>query len=484
MAGEVATHANGRRAEGKGRNFLKTNGEVMQEFTALPRQAVPARREDIRFLLYASLLVLDVLAVVGAFELGLLVRFGSVYWYSAMDVVVVTLPIYILAAANNGAYSIEALHRTRVGILRSASALAFAFASFLFISYYFHLLRFEPRSVTSIGMMGSFVLLIVLRLLLACVIKFTVGHQLTADVILMDDVSITVPPDYHVIDMTKADLHPNIQDPMMLDRLARHIRRADRVIVACRPEKKREWAMLLKGVGIHGEIISNEFDEVGAIGIGAFDGHSTLIVAAGPLSTRNRIIKRCFDLAFAIPALLVLLPIFVLTALVIKCDSRGPIFFRQQRVGRGNALFEVFKFRSMRVEQSDASGTVSASRDDVRITRVGRVIRATSIDELPQLLNVLFGSMSIVGPRPHALGSLAGQQLFWEVDERYWHRHALKPGITGLAQVRGFRGATHERSDLTRRLQADLEYIIGWSVLRDFAILISTVRVVVHRNAF
>nr|WP_253072612.1 sugar transferase [Sphingomonas sp. H160509] len=174
----------------------------------------------------------------------------------------------------------------------------------------------------------------------------------------------------------------------------------------------------------------------------------------------------------------------MLTALVIKCDSRGPIFFRQQRVGRGNALFEVFKFRSMRVEQSDASGTVSASRDDVRITRVGRVIRATSIDELPQLLNVLFGSMSIVGPRPHALGSLAGQQLFWEVDERYWHRHALKPGITGLAQVRGFRGATHERSDLTRRLQADLEYIIGWSVLRDFAILISTVRVVVHRNAF
>ena len=127
---------------------------------------------------------------------------------------------------------------------------------------------------------------------------------------------------------------------------------------------------------------------------------------------------------------------------------------------------------------------LAAVRTDDRITRVGRVIRATSVDELPQLLNVLLGSMSIVGPRPHALGSLAGQQLFWEVDERYWHRHALKPGITGLAQVRGFRGATHRRDDLTQRLQADLEYILGWSVWRDFGILVSTVRVVVHRNAF
>ncbi|RYF09251.1 MAG: sugar transferase, partial [Oxalobacteraceae bacterium] len=215
-----------------------------------------------------------------------------------------------------------------------------------------------------------------------------------------------------------------------------------------------------------------------------FNGRSTLVVAAGPLSARNRMIKRAFDLVVAVPALVFALPLLILVAAAIKADSSGPVFFKQKRVGRGNALFEVFKFRSMRVDASDAVGSVSATRSDDRVTRVGRIIRATSVDELPQLLNVLFGSMSIVGPRPHALGSLAGQQLFWEVDERYWHRHTLKPGITGLAQVRGFRGATHDQNDLTQRLQADLEYILGWSILRDFAIFLSTARVIVHRNAF
>ncbi|SEN65520.1 exopolysaccharide biosynthesis polyprenyl glycosylphosphotransferase [Sphingomonas gellani] len=435
-------------------------------------------------LLYGVLVLLDVLAVVGAFEAGSYVRYNDWNWHSSLDVVVVTLPIFILTAFNNGAYTIDALRRARTGIVRSAAALLFAFSVFLFMSYYFHLLRFEPRGATSIGMVGSFALVALLRLALNRLVVSPIGHQLTSDLVIMDDVAVKVPPDHQVIDTASTNLRPNIRDPMMLDRLARHLRRIDRVVVACKPERERDWAMLLKGAGINGEIISNEFDEVGAIGIGSFDGRSTLVVAAGPLSTRNRIIKRVFDLVFAVPALIILLPILLVTALAIKLDSRGPVFFRQQRVGRGNALFEVFKFRSMRAEQCDANGNVSASRDDDRITRVGRFIRATSIDELPQLLNVLFGSMSIVGPRPHALGSLAGQQLFWEVDERYWHRHALKPGITGLAQVRGFRGATHRRDDLTRRLQADLEYIVGWSVLRDVAILVSTIRVVVHRNAF
>jgi lipopolysaccharide/colanic/teichoic acid biosynthesis glycosyltransferase len=138
----------------------------------------------------------------------------------------------------------------------------------------------------------------------------------------------------------------------------------------------------------------------------------------------------------------------------------------------------------MYVESSDSQGAVSTARGDKRITRVGRFIRSTSIDELPQIFNILRGEMSFVGPRPHAMGSLAGNQLFWEIDSQYSHRHACKPGLTGLAQVRGFRGATHSREDLINRLQADLEYVNGWSVWRDISILLATVKVVAHRNAF
>jgi lipopolysaccharide/colanic/teichoic acid biosynthesis glycosyltransferase len=458
--------------------------EIGKDAMVTRPHTLPARRNDVRIMLYVTLVILDMLAVVSAFQLGMSVRYGILGWHSPMDAVAVTLPTYFIMAFNNGAYSIDVLRRVQVGIARSSAALLFAFAIFLLIAYYFNLMQFDLRSAVSLGMIGSFGLVAVSRLIFDRLVKSTIGQNITSDLVILDEVVIDVPPHCHVLDARLADLRPNMRDPMMLDRLARHLRRIDRVIVACRPEAEREWSMVLKGAGIHGEIVSTEFDAIGAIGMNSFNGHSTLVVVAGPLSARNRMIKRLFDLAFTIPALIALAPVLALTALAIKLDSRGPVFFRQQRVGRGNALFEVFKFRSMRAEDSDVNGTVSASRDDNRVTRVGRIIRATSIDELPQLLNVLFGSMSIVGPRPHALGSLAGQKLFWEVDERYWHRHALKPGITGLAQVRGFRGATHGSDDLSQRLQADLEYIIGWSVLRDLAILLSTTRVIVHRNAF
>src|SRR3546814_2980638 len=135
-------------------------------------------------------------------------------------------------------------------------------------------------------------------------------------------------------------------------------------------------------------------------------------------------------------------------AIAIKLESRGSVFFRQERLGRGNRLFLVYKFRSMRVEKCDENGDRSTARDDDRITRVGQFIRRTSIDELPQLWNVLRGEMSLVGPRPHALGSRAGGAPFWDVDRRYWYRHATKPGLTGLAQVRGYRRSEEHTSEL------------------------------------
>ncbi|NOU03648.1 MAG: sugar transferase [Novosphingobium sp.] len=194
--------------------------------------------------------------------------------------------------------------------------------------------------------------------------------------------------------------------------------------------------------------------------------------------------KRLFDVVVSAGALLMLAPLLGLVAIAILIEDGSPVLFVQRRVGRSNRFFDVLKFRSMRTDREDSAGSRSASQTDDRVTRVGRLIRRTSIDELPQLFNVLKGDMSLVGPRPHALGSQAGDKLFWEVDGRYWQRHALKPGLTGLAQVRGLRGATDRESDLQQRLNADLEYVDGWSPWRDIGILLRTLRVVVHPRAF
>jgi lipopolysaccharide/colanic/teichoic acid biosynthesis glycosyltransferase len=194
--------------------------------------------------------------------------------------------------------------------------------------------------------------------------------------------------------------------------------------------------------------------------------------------------KRAFDFALAFAGLVALSPVMLVIALLIKLADGGPVFFIQRRLGRGNRFFGMYKFRSMRVERADRDGNRSASRGDDRVTPIGRFIRRTSIDELPQLINVLRGEMSLVGPRPHAVGSQAGDKLFWRIDATYWNRHSLKPGLTGLAQIRGFRGATEEEADLQNRLDADLEYIRTWSPWGDALIVLKTLGVLVHRQAF
>jgi lipopolysaccharide/colanic/teichoic acid biosynthesis glycosyltransferase len=321
--------------------------------------------------------------------------------------------------------------------------------------------------------------------LLLCRIVRRAFGDMTAEIVIVDGANL--PTAYfgrEIIDARASGLRTDLDDPYMLDRLGTVLQDYDRVTIVCAPEHKVEWARALKGVNIVGEIVMPEIAALGPLTTRQRGGVTTLVVSWGPLNRANRVKKRALDLAVAIPALILISPLLVIVALAIKLDSAGPVFFRQERMGRGNRIFRILKFRSMRVETTDANGARSASRDDDRITRVGRFIRATSIDELPQLINVLSGEMSLVGPRPHALGSTAGDELFWRVDRQYWHRHALKPGITGLAQIRGFRGATNTKRDILDRLEADLEYQHGWSLLRDVSILARTAQVLVHRNAY
>lgn len=193
-----------------------------------------------------------------------------------------------------------------------------------------------------------------------------------------------------------------------------------------------------------------------------------------PLSDWDNLVKATFDKVIAALAIVALSPVMLLTALAIRLDSKGPVLFRQKRLGFNNELVEVYKFRSMYVDQSDANAARLATKDDPRVTKVGRFIRKTSLDELPQLFNVLIGTLSLVGPRPHALQAKAANRLYHEVVDGYFARHKVKPGITGWAQINGWRGETDTAEKLEQRVAHDLYYIENWSLLLDAYILFKT----------
>jgi len=216
------------------------------------------------------------------------------------------------------------------------------------------------------------------------------------------------------------------------------------------------------------------FDSIGSTQV--------LKVKRKPLEGRDWLLKYCEDkilgllvaMAFGLPMLLI--------ALAIRLESRGPVFFRQARYGFNNRIFHVYKFRTMYHDRPPDTGVPQATRDDPRVTKVGRLLRRTSLDELPQVFNVLQGSMSLVGPRPHAV---AHNEEYAEVIRGYYSRHRVKPGITGWAQVNGLRGETDTLDKMADRVRFDVFYIENWSLAFDIEILFRTISVgFVHRNAY
>jgi exopolysaccharide biosynthesis polyprenyl glycosylphosphotransferase len=204
-----------------------------------------------------------------------------------------------------------------------------------------------------------------------------------------------------------------------------------------------------------------------------------------PISDWNLVFKWLFDKIVAVIALIVLSPVMVATAIAIKLDSTGPVFFKQKRHGFNNELVEVFKFRSMRTDMLDANASKLVTKGDPRVTRVGRFIRKTSIDELPQFFNVLTGQLSVVGPRPHATQAKADNLLYYEAVEGYFARHKVKPGITGWAQIHGWRGETDTVDKIMQRVQHDLYYIEKWSILLDlYIVLMTPIRLLNSENAY
>jgi Undecaprenyl-phosphate glucose phosphotransferase len=204
-----------------------------------------------------------------------------------------------------------------------------------------------------------------------------------------------------------------------------------------------------------------------------------------PISGWSYVVKLVEDQLLAISALVVTAPLFLLIAAAIKLDSPGPVFFKQKRFGFNDSVIQVWKFRSMRVESADSPEETGTTKNDPRVTRVGRILRKSSLDELAQLINVVRGEMSVVGPRPHVLAGEARGQLYQDVVNCYAARHKVKPGITGWAQVNGWRGQTDTVEKIRKRVEYDMYYINNWSPWFDLYIIIKTFRVILRaENAY
>ncbi|WP_130003285.1 exopolysaccharide biosynthesis polyprenyl glycosylphosphotransferase [Qipengyuania thermophila] len=438
---------------------------------------------DKRAVLYALSLLADVIALVLGYLVATHLRPAENLNIGAHSIIAVALPVFVMFAIAREVQSVDSLESRSVAINRALGALG-ATALIMLGGIFL----FDVDTFSRVGFLVTFataaLLIIAFKVVLDSVATRWLGREATSTILVLDDLEVPRDLAHSVVDVAALQLSPCLQHPARMDALSRIIAPYDRVVVACTYEKRANWAMFLRSHDVGGEIILDRDLLHGAVAIGEYATNDTIVLSRGPLSLAARIQKRIFDLVVAGLAIVALGPLLLLIAAAIKIDSPGPVLFRQARVGQGNRQFSIFKFRSMRVEQLDAAGHVSTRRDDDRITRVGRFIRKTSLDELPQLFNVVLGHMSIVGPRPHALGSHAGDALFWEATNQYWLRHALKPGITGLAQVRGFRGATERVEDLQARVRADLEYLASWSLMNDIIIMLRTLRVVVHKNAF
>lgn len=457
---------------------------IASGFTSLRARARQSRKSVLRWRLFEMLALGDVIAVLGGMAVASQFRLHDAWSEQTVKMLLVLLPFFLGLSLNNRAYGVTVLQDWRIGVRRSLYALVMTGFIVVGIGFALKVSSEYSRLAIIVGFAISAVLLILFRYFVKHAVTWLTADHLHEEVVLCDGVTGSPLPGAKVLHADALGLQPILTSAQMLDRIGKALRTADRVIVMCEPERRQAWTRVLKGLGVNIEVLIPEVEQLGLLATSSYGQQLTALVARGPLGARDEIVKRSFDLL----VLFLILPVLVLTtgivAIAIKLDDGGPIFFVQNRIGLGNRQFRMYKFRSMRVAQNDAEGHRSTCRGDDRVTRVGRFLRKTSADELPQLFNVLIGDMSIVGPRPHAIGSTAGDALFWEVDERYWLRHAAKPGLTGLAQVRGFRGATSTAADLTNRVQADLEYLTGWTLKRDLRILIGTLKVILHPNAY
>jgi exopolysaccharide biosynthesis polyprenyl glycosylphosphotransferase len=448
-------------------------------------------REAARLRLYILSILVDIAVLAVAFALANLLVLGRFNGEPGkphgLVMFAMIAPVYILLAIHAGVYGIRTIGQGRASAWRALFALGQAVMLMFIIIYFGKMAEKLSRLTLAVGLsLGAFGLAWI-RSLTDRMALGIVGETPHLTVLIEDGVPFDAPPVAEVVDIVDAraaGLDPTSHDAAMAARLAALVGTAERIVVSCEADRMDAWGIALASLSARAEILVPEMRRFVPAKVGQFEDHPTIVVASGPLEFRDRLLKRLFDMAVSAVAILLLSPVLIAAAIAVKLSGPGPIFFRQARLGRDAAPFEIFKFRTMHHAMADGSASQLTQKNDARVTRIGDILRRTSIDELPQLFNVLIGDMSIVGPRPHAPAAKAADSLYWEVDHRYWARHCIKPGMTGLAQVRGHRGPTDRHEDLVNRLQSDLEYVTNWSIWRDLRIIAATLRVLAHDNAF
>ena len=444
---------------------------------------LPKHRFAVRVTAVVLTIVGDILLIVAAALTAAIIRFQSFSDTTTNDLLLVIVPAFLLAGVALNCYQLTTLRDTIRSIGRSLLALAIAAGLVFAAAFALQVGAIYSRLGTGIMLVTAAAYLTVGRVLYKLCLDRLSGA--------LDPRVLILGPAFEPTDII-ADIdriipseHPDPSDPNSLERAYMLLQHADRVILAFDDAAERTaWAQFVRLIGIDAELIEPDLQNITVLGVQHWQGTPTLVVARGALDFGERALKRAFDLAISVPLLALMGPWLLLVMLLIKLESPGPAIFAQSRIGRNNRHYQCDKLRTMYADMGDPHGNRSTARDDDRVTRLGKFLRRASLDELPQLWNVIIGDMSLVGPRPHALGSVAEGALFWEAVPDYWTRHAMRPGITGLAQVRGLRGATHTRRDIEKRVGTDLEYINSWSIWLDIKILLQTIRVIIHRNAY
>lgn len=444
----------------------------------------PVVKKNARYLFVLVIVLLDFLSIFLAFTISNNTHKSLVGTYQRDNVIALIIPIYFLISLYTKSF--YPVNKSSVIEFIKWGLLTFLFSVFsmLVILFFFKTSSDFSRIMFSLGSGLSLIFISISRIVVATSFDRFFKDSVFSIVHIFDGIENPNPESSNTITASPEGVFADASSLLAISNLGRWVSGVDHLIVHCSPERRDDWVFMLHALDVESEIIMPELDDLHPLAIRSRNNHISLVISAGNLRWDQRLLKRAFDVVISSIVILLLSPLMLLTALAIKLESSGPVLFKQQRIGLGNRGFKMYKFRSMRNDMSDAEGSKLTERADPRVTRTGAFIRRTSIDELPQLLNVLNGTMSLVGPRPHAFQAKAGDSLYWEVEQRYWHRHSVKPGITGLAQVSGHRGNTFVEDDLRRRLNADLDYVAQWSIIMDLKILFKTMLVIRHSNAF